>query len=53
MTFAPESTTVNHNRVSGNDGVSKGHRLWLYAGVVLTEIVVFLSLWMMGRYFGP
>jgi hypothetical protein len=47
-----ESTTVNHERASIEDEVPQGNRVWLYAGVVLAEIVVFLSLWMLGRHFG-
>ena len=43
---------MNHSRVSAEDEGSSGHRVWLYAGVVLTEIVVVLSLWAIGKYFG-
>jgi hypothetical protein len=47
-----ELTVVNNNHRSADDEQLRGHRVWLYVGVVLTEVVVFLGLWMMGRYFG-
>jgi hypothetical protein len=44
--------SVNQNPQSADPEELKGHRVWLYAGVVLTEAVVFLGLWMLGWYFG-